>query len=71
MVWEVEVEREETTVLTLASKKGRSLKTTVPMSIVKMLKLKEGDKVRWEIRAENNRLIVLMEPLRSSKGGRQ
>jgi hypothetical protein len=57
------VEREEITVLSLASPKGRSLRTTVPMSIVKMLKLKEGDRMRWGIKAKNSKIIVLVEPL--------
>lgn len=60
------MERDEITVLSLASKNGRSLKTTFPMGIVKLLKLKEGDKIRWEIKAENDRIIVLVEPLARS-----
>jgi len=62
------VEREEITVLSRASKKGRSLRTTVPMSIVKLLRLKEGDKIKWGIKAKNNRIIILVRPLEEHKG---
>jgi antitoxin component of MazEF toxin-antitoxin module len=57
------LEREEVTVLYPASKNGRSLKTTFPMSIVKLLRLKEGDKIRWGIKATDNKIIVIVEPL--------
>lgn len=58
------MEREEITVLTRASSKSKSLRTTLPMSIVKLLKLKEGDRLKWEIKAKDNRIIVLVEPLK-------
>lgn len=57
------MEREEITVLYLASKKGKSLKTTVPMSIVKHLKLREKDKLKWEIKPKHNDFIIIVEPL--------
>jgi len=58
------VEREEITVLSLASPNGRSLRTTVPMSIVKHFKLKEKDRLKWEIYAENSKLLILLKPLK-------
>lgn len=61
------MEYEETTVLSRASKGGRSLRTTVPISIVKLLRLKEGDRIKWEIKAKNNRIIVLVKPLEDHK----
>ena len=62
--WEGKVEREEITVLSLASGRGRSLRTTVPMSIVKHFRLKEKDKLKWEIRAENNNLLIVVRPMK-------
>lgn len=59
---------EEITVLSRASKKGRSLRTTFPMSLVKLLRLREGDKIRWEIEAKNGRIIILVKPLNGHKG---
>jgi hypothetical protein len=58
------VEPEEVTVLSSASGKGRSLRTTVPMSIVKHFRLREKDKLKWEIRAENNNLLIVVTPLK-------
>jgi len=61
------VEREEITVLSRASSKGNSLKTTVPMSIVKHLKLKEKDRLKWEIKPKDNEFLVIVIPLRKSR----
>jgi len=57
------VEREEITVLSHVSKNGRSLKTTVPMSIVKHLKLREKDKLKWELKPRENDFLIVVEPL--------
>ena len=64
-IWEREkVEREEITTLSRVSKNGRSLKTTVPMSIVKHLKLIEKDKLKWEISPKGNDFLITVEPLK-------
>jgi hypothetical protein len=38
----------ETTIANKASSKFASLRTTIPMSIVRQWKLKNGDKLDWE-----------------------
>lgn len=63
------MEREEITVLSRATSKGNSLRTTVPMSIVKHFKLKEKDKLKWEIRAEDNDLLIILKPLKNDARG--
>lgn len=60
------MEREEITILSPASERGRSLRTTVPMSIVKHFRLKEKDELKWEIRAENNNLLIVVRPIKKS-----
>lgn len=55
-------EKGEQTILTHASTRGNSLRTTVPIGIARQLGLKEGDRLRWEIRAENNDLVILVRP---------
>lgn len=47
----------ETTKLTPANT-ARSLRTTVPMSIVKQLGLNEGDSLNWELDKDNGEWIV-------------
>lgn len=54
--------------LTKATSKSKSLRTTVPMGILKQFNLSEGDKLSWEIRAEDGELIIVVKPL---KGGRR
>jgi bifunctional DNA-binding transcriptional regulator/antitoxin component of YhaV-PrlF toxin-antitoxin module len=56
----------EITLLTKATSNSRSLRTTLPISIVKQFNLSEGDALSWEIRAENNELIIVVKPLKKS-----
>lgn len=58
----------ETTVITRATSKSKSLRTTIPMGIVKQFNLLEGDKLSWEIRAEGGELIIVVKPLRVREG---
>jgi len=54
----------EITVLNKATTKSRSLRTTIPMGIVKQFNLSEADKLNWEIRAEREKLIIVVKPLK-------
>jgi len=56
-----------TTVLTKASSRGNSLRTTVPIDITRQFSLIEGDKLCWEIRAHNNDLVISVTPIRGKK----
>lgn len=53
----------EITILTKATSKSKSLRTTIPMGIVKQFNLSEGDKLNWEIKAEGGELIIVVRPL--------
>jgi len=54
----------EITVLNRATTKSKSLRTTIPIGIVKQFNLSEGDKLNWEIRAERGELIIVVRPLK-------
>jgi len=45
------------TKLVSAKKETDSLRTTVPSSIVRVMKLKEGDELQWEIKSMEKGLI--------------
>jgi len=60
-------EKGEETILTHASTRGDSLRTTVPIGVARQLGLKEGDKLRWEIRADNNNLIIMVKPVKGQR----
>lgn len=51
------------TVLTPATKKGESLRTTVPVSIVRQFNLKVGDKLDWALIAKDNDMIIVVRPV--------
>lgn len=51
----------ETTTLALNAPKKASLRTTVPMFIVKQWKLKPGDMLEWSLDARGkNELVILI-----------
>lgn len=50
----------EATVLTRASSRSESLRTTIPIGIVRQFDLKEGDLLKWEIRPEGGHLIIVV-----------
>ena len=57
----------ETTKLTKATTKSKSLRTTIPMGIVKQFNLSEGGEIDWEIRAEEGELIIVVRPVKREK----
>ena len=52
----------EKTTLTRASPKTESLRTTVPMSIVKQFGLNEKDELYWKLDIENNNFVIKVKP---------
>lgn len=60
----------EVTVLTTATSKSKSLRTTIPVGIVRHFNLLKDDKLRWEIRAEGGELIIVVKPLKQ-KGAKR
>ena len=60
----------EITTLSVATSGKESLRTTVPMSIIKHFKLKASDKLDWDFEARNNDLIIVVRPLKGSSGNR-
>ena len=55
------------TSLTKASGKSDSLRTTVPMSIVKQFELNEGDILSWILKIRGNRLIIEVNPIKKEE----
>ncbi|HSV48769.1 MAG TPA: AbrB/MazE/SpoVT family DNA-binding domain-containing protein [Candidatus Acidoferrales bacterium] len=55
----------EITYLNKAATKGESLRTTVPMSIVKQFGLTENSKLDWTLKAEGGELIIQIKPIKS------
>lgn len=54
----------EITTLTLATTKRESLRTTVPMSIVRQFNLKTGDKLDWVFDVKNGEMIIVVKPIK-------
>ena len=60
----------ETTVITKATSKSKSLRITIPMGIARQFNLSEEDRLSWEIRAEGGELIIVVTPVKQKKGKR-
>jgi hypothetical protein len=62
----------EITTLALNSPKRASLRTTIPMFIVKQWGLHAGDKLDWSLEARENEIVILVkkaEPKTGKKKG--
>lgn len=57
----------ETTVLTPATTQSKSLRTTVPVGIVRHFALGNGDKLQWKIEARGNELVIVARPLKKAQ----
>lgn len=55
----------ERTVLTKAAPKTNSLRTTVPIFIVRQFNLSEGDMLEWELRAIDGELLIVAHPVKT------
>ncbi len=55
----------EITYLNKATNKGESLRTTVPMSVVKQFGLTDEDKLDWQIKAEGSELIIQIKIIKN------
>jgi bifunctional DNA-binding transcriptional regulator/antitoxin component of YhaV-PrlF toxin-antitoxin module len=52
------------TTIAKASSIAKSYRTTVPAAIMNQFNLKEGDKLSWELKADEKELIVVIKPLK-------
>ena len=50
------------TTIAKASTISSSYRTTVPAAIINQFTLKDGDKLDWELKAENGNLIIIIKP---------
>jgi len=48
----------ETTIAAKAQFKYMSLRTSIPIAVVKQINIKEGDRLHWEFAVENGEIIV-------------
>ena len=51
----------ELTTIAKASSNFASLRTVIPMSIVRRWDLKEGDMLDWDLTAKDNKLVLTVE----------
>jgi hypothetical protein len=58
----------EITKLSIATTGKESLRTIVPMSILKHFKLEAGDRLEWDFEARNNEMIIVVKPCKNSNG---
>jgi bifunctional DNA-binding transcriptional regulator/antitoxin component of YhaV-PrlF toxin-antitoxin module len=57
----------EITTIAKASSNYASLRTVIPMSIVRQWNLKEGDKLDWSWEVRNSEMIVVVRKMKTKK----
>jgi len=57
--------------LVKARSNSSSLRTTVPAGIVSQFGLKEGDQLDWSLRAEADKLLLIVTPLQAKRQARR
>ena len=57
----------EITTLTKNTKKFASLKTTIPISMVRQWNLKSGDKLDWSWESINNTMVMVVHKLSTTE----
>jgi hypothetical protein len=58
----------EITTLALNSPKRASLRTTIPMFIVKQWGLHAGDKLDWSLEVRENKIVILVKKAEPKSG---
>jgi len=54
----------EVTSVSVARTRSESLRTTIPISIVRQFALKDKDRLSWELRADGGRIVVEVSPFK-------
>jgi bifunctional DNA-binding transcriptional regulator/antitoxin component of YhaV-PrlF toxin-antitoxin module len=58
----------ETTTLALNAPNKASLRTTIPMFIVKQWGLRPGDKLDWALDSKRNEIVILVKRVETKSG---
>lgn len=53
----------EISTLTLATTGKASLRTTVPMSVVRQFDLKSGDRLDWSFDIKDGKMVIMVRPI--------
>lgn len=54
----------EITTIAIATTKSASLRTTIPMSVVKQFDLQAGDKLDWSFKVNDGELVLVIRPIK-------
>jgi hypothetical protein len=57
----------EITTVTLNSSKRKSLRSTIPMSVVKNMGLRVGDNLRWKYEIRNGEIVTTIRKVKTVK----
>jgi antitoxin component of MazEF toxin-antitoxin module len=55
----------EITTVTLNSSKRKSLRSTIPMSVVRNMGLKEGDNLSWKYEIKNDEIVTTVRKVKT------
>jgi bifunctional DNA-binding transcriptional regulator/antitoxin component of YhaV-PrlF toxin-antitoxin module len=52
--------------LTFATSKSKSLRSTIPIGIVRQFRLNEGDRLEWKMQAQGGEIVIFVKPRQSN-----
>ena len=55
------------TIVTAASSKTKSLRSTIPAGLVRQFGFDEGDKLSWKMEIVNGELAIVVRPMKADK----
>lgn len=58
----IKSEKGEVTIIASATPKSQSLRTTIPLGIVRQFGLKEKQRLNWTIRVNENKMVIEVTP---------
>ena len=58
----IESEKGEVTIIASATPKSQSLRTTIPLGIVRQFGLKEKQRLNWMIEVRDNKMVIVVKP---------
>jgi hypothetical protein len=59
----IKSEKGEVTIIASATPKSQSLRTTIPLGIVRQFGLKEKQRLNWTIKISDNEMVIVVKPV--------
>ena len=63
----IKSEKGEVTIIASATPKSQSLRTTIPLGIVRQFGLREKQRLNWVIEVRDNKMVIVVTPTQNEE----